>query len=68
MFNMQNLIQAFGSMQNMQNKFNTFCNNFQHMNQDPQELVQQMLNDGRMSQDQFNQLSSIANMLMGNKF
>lgn len=30
----------------------------------PQHMVQQMLNDGRMSQQQFNQLSQQANAIM----
>ena len=66
--NFQNILQVFGNMQNFQNKFNTFTQNFQKMNQNPRELVQDMLNDGRMTQEQFNQLSSIANMLLGNRF
>ena len=65
---MQRMIQVFGSMQTMKDKFNTFANNFQRMNQDPEQLVKDMLADGRMTQEQFDQCSSITNMLMGKKF
>lgn len=36
----------------------------QTINGNPQQMVQQMLNDGRMSQQQFNQLSQQANAIM----
>lgn len=39
-------------------------------NGDPQQVVQNLLNSGQMSQSQFNQLSQIANQVvqaMGNK-
>lgn len=68
MFNIQQLLNFFGGMQNMQSRFNTFSNNFQKMGQNPQQMVQQMLNDGRMTQEQFNQLSAAANQLMGRNF
>lgn len=42
-------------------KFNQFR---QTITGNPQEMVQQMLNDGRMSQQQFNQLSQQANAIM----
>lgn len=42
-------------------KFNEFRNNFQG---NPQQAVMNMLNNGQMSQDQFNQLQSMANQIM----
>ena len=39
-------------------KFNEFRQNFTG---DPRQVVQQLLNSGRMSQSQFNQLSQMAN-------
>lgn len=33
----------------------------------PQTIVQQMLNNGQMSQQQFEQVRNLANMLMGRK-
>lgn len=41
----------------MINQFNQFRQNFTG---DPQQIVQQMLNSGRMTQAQFNQLSQMA--------
>lgn len=39
------------------NRFQEFKNNFQG---DPKQKVQELLNSGQMTQDQFNQLSSMA--------
>ena len=48
----------FGNMQNMVNQFQQFKQNFQG---DPRAQVQQLLNSGKMTQEQFNQLSNLAN-------
>lgn len=59
-----NFMQRFGNMQNFMNQFNQFEQNFgKHEN--PQAMVQQLLDSGKMSQDQFNQLSQMANQIMG---
>lgn len=42
---------------NMINQFNQFKSTFQG---DPKQCVQNMLDSGRMSQEQFNQLSAMA--------
>lgn len=47
-------------MQNMIQAFQQFKNAF---NGDPQQQVQALLNSGRMSQEQFNQLAQMANQL-----
>lgn len=47
----------FGNMSNMMNQFQQFRNNFQG---DPKQKVQELLNSGQMSQQQFNYLSQIA--------
>ena len=47
----------FGNMMNMMKQFKDFKANFQG---DPKEQVQNMLNSGQMSQEQFNQLSNMA--------
>lgn len=44
---------------NMIQQFNQFRQTFQG---DPQQRVQQLLNSGQMTQEQFNQLSSMAQM------
>lgn len=41
-------------------RFNQFRQNFHG---DPQQQVQQLLNSGRMSQEQFNKLSQMANQI-----
>lgn len=46
-----------GNTMNLMSKFNEFKANFQG---NPQEQVQQLLNSGKMSQEQFNQLSNMA--------
>ncbi len=42
-------------------KFNKFRKNFQG---DPQQAVLNLLNNGQMSQQQFNQLQAVANQIM----
>lgn len=63
--NTQGASGPFGNMMNMINRLNQFRQTF-HGN--PQQQVQQMLNNGQISQDQFNQVAQMAtqiqNMLM----
>ena len=47
----------FGNMVNMMSQFQQFKANFQG---DPRQKVQELLNSGKMSQQQFNQLSQLA--------
>lgn len=49
----------FGNVANMMNQFNQFKSTFQG---NPQQKVQDLLNSGEMSQEQFNQLSSMAQL------
>ena len=53
----------------MQN-FNAFKQQFQQQNQNitPQQKVQELLNSGQMSQQDFNQLRDIANQITGKKY
>ena len=46
------------NVQNMVNQFNQFRAQFQG---DPKAQVQQLLDSGKMTQEQFNQLSNLAN-------
>lgn len=60
LFNMFGNQQAGGPFNNVNNvieQYNQFKSNFQG---DPKQQVQNLLNSGQMSQDQFNQLSSMA--------
>ena len=50
----------FGNVQNMLAKLNQFRQSFQG---DPKQQVQQLLNSGQMSQDQYNQLSQMATQI-----
>ena len=61
-----NFMQRFGNMQNFMNQFNQFRQSFGN-SQNPQAIVQQLLDSGRMSQEQFNQLSQMANQIMGRR-
>lgn len=52
----------FGNMMNMMQQFNQFRSTFQG---NPQQKVQELLSSGQMSQQQFNQLSQMAQMFRG---
>ena len=49
-----------GNMQDMVSRLNQFRQSFQG---DPKEQVQQLLNTGKMSQSQYNQLSQMATQI-----
>ena len=48
----------FGSAMNMINQFNQFRQSFKG---DPRQQVQDLLNSGKMTQEQFNTLQNMAN-------
>ena len=50
----------FSNMQNMLQQLNQFRQSFQG---DPKQQVQQLLNSGKMSQAQYNQLSQMATQI-----
>lgn len=62
---MNPLIQMFGNMQNFQQQFVNFQKQMGNVN--PQQKVQEMLNNGQMSQQQFNMLRMMANQLTGKR-
>lgn len=49
-----------GNMQNFMSQFNRFRQSFQG---DPKQQVQQLMNSGQMSQQQFNQISQMATQI-----
>lgn len=60
LFNLLNNNSQFGNMGNFMNlisQFNSFKQNFQG---DPKQQVQNMLNSGQMTQEQFNKLAQMA--------
>lgn len=65
MLDINQIMNFFGGMQGLQNKAQTLAGNLNRMSMDPQQMVQQMLNDGRMSQEQFNELREAANKITG---
>lgn len=52
----------FGNLQQMASQFQQFKSTFQG---DPRQQVQELLNSGRMSQEQFNRLQQMASQLQG---
>lgn len=62
---MNPILSMFGNYQNFQNQFNNFQKQMSGVN--PQEAVQQLLNSGQMSQQQFNQICGLANQIMGRR-
>lgn len=64
-FNPMQLFQMFGGQQNFNNQLSQFSQGVQQQGINPQQQVQALLNSGRMSQQQFNQLRTLANMLTG---
>ena len=58
----QQLPAPFNNMQNLIKQFNQFRNTFKG---DPKQQVQELLNSGRMTQDQFNNLKKLADQLQG---
>lgn len=58
--NNSSLPTPFNNMQNFVQKLNNFRQTFQG---DPRQQVQQLLNSGQMSQQQYNQLSQMATQI-----
>lgn len=57
--------QILSNPQQFKQQFENFARNFQQGGQNPQALVQQLLNQGKMTQSQFNQYRDIANQILG---
>ena len=52
-----------------QNRFNQFVQNFRNQgNQDPRQKIQELLDSGKMSQQQYNQLRQVANRFLGTNY
>lgn len=61
------ILQMFGNMQNFQQQFIQFQQQFSKTKQNPQEVVQQLMQSGQMTQEQFNRFSPIADMITGKR-
>ena len=64
------LFYALGGQQTVNNGFSNFMSDFQRLQQtvkNPKQEVERLLQTGAMSQSQFNQLSQMANQIMGGR-
>lgn len=59
------MFNAFGGFANFMKSFEQFKQNVQQNGINPQQQVQQLLNSGQMTQEQFNQLRAMANQITG---
>lgn len=58
--------QRFGGFNNFVNEFNNFRQQFgQNAQMSPQQIIQQKLQNGELTQEQFNQVAQMANQMMG---
>ena len=57
---------SMNNMVNMLQRFNQFKQQFG--NQDPEKMVQQLLDSGKMSQEQYKQFRDMANSILGTKY
>jgi len=65
---MNNFYNGFNNYQLFQQNFQNFARQFMQQSQlTPEQRVQQLLNSGQMTQQQFNQLRYIANQIMGRR-
>ena len=62
---MFNPLQMFGNMQNLIANFNQFRQQIEKQGINPQQQVMQLMQQGKMSQQQFEELRRVANMLSG---
>lgn len=64
------ILNMFGGINGFNQQLKNFASQINQTNPGitPQQLVQQMLNSGRMTQDQFNQFREIANQITGKNF
>lgn len=62
---MNNMMNMFGNYQNFKTQFELFKQNMQRQNISPQQKVQELLNSGQMTQQQFEHLRQLANQITG---
>lgn len=62
---MFNPMQMFGNMQNVIANFNQFRQQIEKNGINPQQQVMQLMQQGKMSQQQFEELKQVANTLSG---
>ena len=57
----------FGNMMNFKNQFDSTKNQLAQTGSNPEQVVQRMLDEGKMTQEQFNVCRNIANSIMGTR-
>lgn len=63
------MINNLNNIMDFQDKFNKFVSDYKgQWNQDPKEKVQQLLDSGKMTQEQYNQLRQFANKFLGTNY
>lgn len=67
---MNSIFDMFGGQVGFNQQLSNFAKQYSQMSNgiSPQQMVQQLLNTGRMSQAQFNQFREIANRITGRNF
>lgn len=64
--NQNGIYNQFGGRQAFMQRLSNFAENFRRSSTvTPEQMVRQLMSSGQMTQDQFNQLSKLANSLMG---
>ena len=59
----------FNNPMELQNKFNQFVQDYRSQwNQDPKEKVEQLLDSGKMTQEQYDRFRKIANQFLGTNY
>ena len=59
----------FNNPMELQNKFNQFVQDYRSQwNQDPKEKVEQLLDSGKMTQEQYDRFRKIANEFLGTNY
>ena len=59
----------FNNPMELQNKFNQFVQDYRSQwNQDPKEKVEQLLDSGKMTQEQYDRFRKMANEFLGTNY
>lgn len=64
---MQMIVNMFGSMQNFQQQYSQLQQQMQQFGTNPQQAVMQLMQSGRMSQEQFNMFAQQATQMTGRR-
>lgn len=57
----------FGGFQKFQNAFSQFAQDISKQGGNPQQIVQSLMDSGKMTKEQFQQFSQMADFITGNK-